>query len=136
MFYITKHYTTIAGTFLRPGEVFEADETAKIARLLEKGAIAKATPATPFEAPAPTGDKLADIRSNHEDQMKNLGYDASGNPLEGQEAEDEENDVDLTDTFEEEAEAPEIDVMEGICVDEPAEEEPAPAPTKARGRKK
>ena len=114
MIYITKHYTTIAGTFLRPGEVFEADETAKIARLLEKGASAKDTPATPFEVPA----------------------DAVGIPQNAPETEDEENDVDLTDTFEEEAEAPEIDVMEGICVDEPAEEEPEPAPTKARGRKK
>ncbi len=131
MFYITKCYVGHAGTTLRPGEAFEADsKDEKINWLLQQKAIVPATPAfAPVEHEDANDDQQGDAQDNQENhrlQMENLGYDASGNPLEVDDADDEVE------------EAPEIDGLDGIVTDdteatEPAEEAPS---KKKNGRKK
>lgn len=125
MKYKTKSYVKIAGTVLRPGEIFEtADENDKISRLLRLGAVERVMP-------VPTPVVLSLDNERHPDIPVGSTPDL---PQDSEEAEDKENDVDLTETFEEEAEAPEIDVMDGISME--PEEEAEAKPTKGRGRKK
>lgn len=135
MFYIAKHFTTHAGVMLRPGDVFEGDsKDPKIMWQLSQKAIAPATPA--FAAQEPENDDgQDDAQANQENfrqQMENLGYDASGNPLDG---EDE--------ALEECADLPELDpddlglvVTDAAETDEVAEEAPVKPAAKKNGRKK
>lgn len=127
MIYIAKCYIGHAGTVLRPGDAFEADSRdEKIERLLRLDAV---TPATPAFAPAAIenadGTLESDAQENHRQQMESLGYDASGEPLEGEGSADEAE------------EAPEIDGLDGIVSGDAEPAEPAEeAPTKKNRRKR
>lgn len=145
MMYVAKCYVSIAGRVLRPGEAFEAEtEDAKISRLLRMNAI---TAVKPSFAPAPAKQDQngenddEDCRENHRAQMENLGYDASGNPLDSdaEELVTEEEPVTEEESFEEDCdeEAPEIDVMDGIISgDEQEAATVEESPKKTKGRKK
>lgn len=107
MIYIAKCYV---GEH-KPGEVFDADIPAKeLKRLIAKGAI-EATNATMEDVFAASGIE------NEPDSVQDSGDDA-----------DVDDEADAGD----EPEAPEIDVMEGICADEEPVE---PKAEKRRTRK-
>lgn len=127
MKYITKGYVRLAGTVLSPGKVFEAaEENEKISWLLKAKAIERVIPE---EAPiALSLDDKSEDTGNKDD----IADDATGNRTDDDNAED--SDIDLDEAFEDELEAPEIDVMEGISVDQESETKTATA--KGRGRKK
>lgn len=137
MFYIAKRFTTHAGVMLHPGDVFEGDsKDPKIMWQLSQKAIAPATPAFAAQEPEnESDDKQDDAQVNQENyrqQMENLGYDASGNPLDG---EDE--------AVEECADLPELDpddlglvVTDAAETAEAAEEAPVKPAAKKNGRKK
>lgn len=125
MKYITKGYVKLAGTVLRPGEAFEtACEDEKISRLLRLGAIERVIPEVP------------PVVLSLDNEQHGDGDDGEA-PVDNQpdENDSEADDTDMAEAFEEEMEAPEIDVMEGISVDEPETETKA-ATSKGRGRKK
>lgn len=127
MKYITKGYIRLAGTVLSPGKVFEAaEENEKISWLMSAKAIERVIP----EAP-PVVLSL-DNKSEDADNGNDIADDASGDRTDDENAED--NDIELDEAFEDEMEAPKIDAMEGISVDQ--ESETKTATSKGRGRKK
>lgn len=126
MKYITKGYVKLAGTVLSPGKLFEAaEENDKIAWLLRADAIERVIPQTP--SVALSLDNTGDDGGGGNDDA----HDATGDLTDNENAED--NDTELDEAFEDEMEAPEIDVMEGISVDQESDNKTA---TKGRGRKK
>jgi len=127
MKYITKGYVRLAGTVLSPGKVFEAaEESEKISWLLSANAIERVIP----EAP-PVVLSL-DNKSEDTGNGDDTADDATGDQTDDENAED--NDIELDEAFEDEMEAPEIDVMDGISADQ--EPETKTATSKGRGRKK
>lgn len=127
MKYITKGYVRLAGTVLSPGKVFEAaEENEKISWLLKAKAIERVIPEEALVALS------LDDKSEDTGNKDDIADDATGNRTDDDNAED--SDIDLDEAFEDELEAPEIDVMEGISVDQESETKTATA--KGRGRKK
>ena len=137
MSYTAKHYVKIAGRKYTPGEIIDIPiPEEKLKRLLRLKAIvpipsAALDPADDTAGSDEHGGK-EDVRDNYASQLDNLGYDPSGD---SNELQDEEEPTE--EEADEEAEAPEIDVMDGIvsAADEPAEEAP-PKKTTSKGRKK
>lgn len=132
MSYTAKHYVKIAGRKYTPGEIVDIPiPEEKLKRLLRLKAIAPTSSADLDPADDTAGDDedggKEDVRNNYASQLDSLGYDPSGDPKETQDEEEPTVEAD------EEAEAPEIDVMDGIVS---AAEEPAPKKTTSKGRKK
>lgn len=136
MSYTAKHYVKIAGRKYTPGEIIDIPiPEEKLKRLLRLKAIAPASSADLDPADETAGSDedggKEDVRDNYASQLDNLGYDTSGDPKEPRDEEEPTEEAD------EEAEAPEIDVMDGIvsAAEEPAEEAPTKKTT-SKGRKK
>lgn len=141
MSYIAKQYVTVANKVRKPGErIKDAIKPEALARFLKSGAI-EPDPAPVSELPV-TGDNAGDgapdgngqdsaelTCQNHADQLENLGYDASGDPVDQAEAEE------VTEEAIEE-EAPEIDAMDGILSPAVQAEEAPEEPTKKNTRRK
>ena len=139
MSYIAKQYVTVANKVRKPGErIKDAIKPEALARFLKSGAI-EPDPAPVSELPV-TGDNAGDgvpdgngqdsaelTRQTHADQLENLGYDASGDPVDQAEAEE------VTEEAVEE-EAPEIDAMDGIAAPDKQAEDAEPV--KKNGRRK
>lgn len=133
MSYIAIHYVKIGGKLYKPGDVINVEiREDALSRLL----LAAIAPAPSTSAPV-TGDNAGDgvptgneqdsaelTRQNHADQLENLGYDASGDPVDPEETEEAV-----------EEEVPEIDAMDGIS-SAAAVEEAAEQPVKKNSRRK
>ena len=130
MSYTAKHYVNIGGQMYTPGEIIDvAIPESKLPRLLRLGAVVPCSVAIMPEITT-GGEDAAD--GDNEKPEVNLPDDAPAN-------EDAEDDTEETKAEEyEEAEAPEIDVMDGIVSTPAAEEnEQAEQPRKtSKGRKK
>lgn len=134
MSYAAKHYVKIFGRKYTPGEMIDIPiPEEKLKRLLRLKAIehVSVTAANPTydNTSGEDGNGVKDVRSNYAGQLENLGYDPSGAPV--------SEDGEPTEEADEEAEAPEIDVMDGIvsAAGEPTEEA-HPKKTTSKGRKK
>lgn len=128
--YIARHYVRVNGKMFTPGEVItEAIPNDKAIRLAALNAIDRIedTPIQNERGPAPDG-KQEDSEQG-DDKQDNAAPVASALP------EPEEDDDTDDAEEEEEAEAPEIDVTDGI-VAEPEPEAPAATPRKRSSKKK
>lgn len=133
MSYAAKHYVKIFGRKYTPGEMIDIPiPEEKLKRLLRLKAIAPASSADLDPADDTAGSDedggKENVRDNYASQLDNLGYDPSGDPKEPQDEEEP-----TKEEADEEAEAPEIDVMGGIVS---ATEEAPPKKTTSKGRKK
>lgn len=120
--YIARHYVRVNGKMFTPGEVItEAIPHEKAVRLAAMNAIDRmeTAPIQNERGPAPDGRQ-------EDDEPEYSAPVASALP--------EQEEADDADDDEEEAEAPEIDVTDGI-ISEP-EEAPAAAPRKRGSKKK
>lgn len=130
MSYAAKHYVKISGRKYTPGEIIDIPiPEEKLKRLLRLKAIAPVPSAIadPADKNGEDGDDGEEARDNNR-QPENLGNDPYGNLIPAEADEDEEP----TEEADEEAPAPEIDVMDGIVT---ASEE-APKKKTSKGRKK
>ena len=120
MSYAAKHYVKISGRKYTPGEIIDIPiPEEKLKRLLRLKAIAPVPSAIadPADENGEDGDDSEEARDNNR-QPENLGNDPYGNLIPAE--------------ADEEAPAPEIDVMDGIVT---ASEE-APKKKTSKGRKK
>lgn len=151
--YISNGYI---GRRFTPGEILPDDlPEEEVKWLLEAGAIRKAAPAPASSVRDETDEaekerERAMLRKNYEAQLAALGYGPDGNPLSDVPKEDKPDDDapdddapdngEPEDEIDEEAEAPEIDAMDGIVseAEEPKTKRttaPRGAGKKTRGRK-
>lgn len=133
MSYIAKHYVNIAGQMYTPGEIIDREiAESKLQRLIRLGAVTPCPGAIVTESA--TDNATA---ADGDDEKQEVHVRGNAPADEGMTTEDE---AEETETEEyEEADAPEIDVMDGIVstptAEEAAEEAP-PKKTTNRGRKK
>lgn len=122
--YAARHYVRVNGKMFTPGEIItEKIDEDKAARLVRLSAISMmADEARTDMEPVKRGPAPEDTSVTDTPGMPD-GEECSGKPVEADVSEDEE-----------EAEAPEIDVTDGIVAD--AEEAPAAAPRKRTVKKK
>lgn len=119
MVYIAKHYVSVNGRMYSPGEVFSEDiPKQKEEWLISKGAI---------EPTGCTAQEVFEENGISEDEISDTEDRSDWEKAETEELETEEPET------EEPEEAPEIDVMDGICA--PEEPEEPEVPKKRRGRK-
>ena len=140
---IAKWYVKISGRNYTPGEMIDISAmNGNSQRLLDMGAV-KAVPSysaaeTTSETQEPDADKKTDNKGGGEasdtDEDADQKPDDKGSSEPSDTDEDESPDADTDGDAEEDddAEAPEIDVADGIVADEV----PQPKPKAARGRKK
>lgn len=124
--YIARHYVRVNGKMFTPGEVItEAIPDSKARRMLAIDAISKTddAPIQNERGPAPDGKQ-------EDDKTEYSAPVASGLPVP-----EEDDDTDDAED-EEEAEAPEIDVTDGIVAEPELEEAPAAPPRKRSSKKK
>lgn len=122
MEYAAKHYVKITGQKFMPGEIIDIPiPEDKLPRLLKIGAVIPLAPTAPITAV--TDDGKENAPSGHDNRLEDMSSDSFD---ESKESPDEAESSVETD---EDAEVPEIDVMDGIVAEDA---ENAPAKTTAK----
>lgn len=128
--YIARHYVNVNGKMFTPGEVITEKITEEKERfLMGHDAISKmeTAPIQHERGPAPDGEKES---AKQEDDKQDYAAPVASALPEPEEADDMEDEAD------EDAEAPEIDVTDGIVTEPEPEEAPAASTSKRGGKKK
>lgn len=117
MEYAAKHYVKITGQKFMPGEIIDIPiPEDKLPRLLKIGAVIPLAPTAPITAV--TDDGKENAPSGHDDRLEDMSNDSF-----------DESKAESSVETDEDAEVPEIDVMDGIVAEDA---ENAPAKTTAK----